>query len=447
MKRLMYMLFGFFAVGFVPPAFAAAASKTPVVIDSFVADPANQLTPGTEIVFTVEGTAKGKASVRIAGVPRTINLKEEDRGTYEGTYTIRSSDKIAPNATARATLKARGRTVVAELAFKAAPPVAAAPAPKPAAGPTTGPTTGGPATGQAGALRIDRFTITPVDKLEPGVDLRFHVQGTPGAQATVGIQGVNRDIPMKEVKPGQYEGTYTVRRLDHFPPSGNIVARLEAGGQTARTRLNQSFLADAKPPVLRNPSPRDGESIPPGQISITGTFDDSGGVGVDPQSVRVLVDGRDVTGNSTITPQFFTYRADPGPGSHQVQVNARDMSGNEMRHSWRFTVGQPAPTVLPLQILSHPNNALIPGGPTEIRGRTAPNAQVDVRVTQTASVAGLFGVNQEVLSQTVRADPNGNFGFRFQPQLSVPGSRYEVTMKARTDQASRDAQLVLFQQK
>ena len=446
MKRLIYMLFGFLAVGLVPPVFAAAASKTPVVIDSFVADPADQLTPGTEIVFTLEGTAKGKASVRIAGVPRTINLKEVDRGTYEGTYTIRRNDKVAPNATARATLKARGRTVVSDLAFKAAPPVAAAPAPKPA-GPTTGPTTGGPGTGAAGAPGIDRFTVTPVDKLEPGVDLRFHVEGTPGAKATVAIQGVNRDIPMKEVRPGQYEGTYTVRKLDHFPPSGNIVARLESGGQTARTRLTQSFLADAKPPVLRNPSPRDGEAVPPGQISITGTFDDSGGVGVDPQSVRVLIDGRDVTRNSTITPQFFTYRADPGPGSHQVQVNARDMSGNEMRHSWRFTVGQPAPTVLPLQILSHPNNALIPGGPTEIRGRTAPNAQIDVRVTQTASVAGLFGVNQEVLSQTVRADPNGNFGFRFQPQFSVPGARYEVTMKARTDQASRDAQLVLFQQK
>src|SRR5215212_3028249 len=200
MKRLLHVLSALLLIapGFVPSAFAAS-SKTPVVIDSFVADPANQLTPGTEVVFTVEGTAKGKASVRIVGIPRTINLKEVDSGTYEGTYTIRSNDKVAPNAKARATLKARGRTAVAELAFKAAPPVAAAPAPAPTTGPTTGgPTTGGPATGAAGAPRIERFTVTPVDKLEPGVDLRFQVQGTPGARATVGIQGVNRDIPIKE---------------------------------------------------------------------------------------------------------------------------------------------------------------------------------------------------------------------------------------------------------
>jgi hypothetical protein len=440
MKRLLFSLAGLsmlMALGLAPPAVAAAASKTPVVIDAFNADPGNQLTPGTEIVFTVEGTPKGKASVRISGIPRTINLKEVDSGSYEGTYTIRSRDKIAPNATARASLKARGRTATAELQFKAAPPVAAAPAPAPA-----------PEKQAAGAPTIERFSVAPVERIEPGADLRFTVLGTPGARATVGIQGVNRDIAMKEVKPGHYEAVYTVRKLDHFPPSGNIVARLESGGQTTRMRLNQSLLVAAKPPVLRNLSPRDGDTVPLGPVSIAGTIDDSGGVGIDPKSVRILVDGRDVTGRSTVTSDFFTYRTEPGPGTHQVQVSAQDTSGNAIRHTWRFTVAQQGgQTGLPLQILSHPNNAQIPGGPTEIRGRTAPNAQIDVKVTQTAAVAGLFGVNQEVLNQTVRADANGNFAFRFQPQFSVPGSRYEVSMKARTDQASRDLQLVLFQQK
>lgn len=440
MKRILFALTALFVlVGFSPGAHAAAASKTPVVIDAFTADPANQLTPGTEIVFNVEGTAKGKASVRISGIPRTITLKEVDSGTYEGSYTIRRADKVAPNATARATLKARGRTAVAELQFKAAPPVAAAPAPS-AAAPA-------PPPGQAAAPAVERFTVTPVEKIEPGADLRFAVVGTPGARATVGIQGVNRDIAMKEVRPGHYEAVYTVRKLDHFPPSGNIVARLEAGGQTARARLNQSLLVNARAPVLKNLSPRDGDTVPLGQVSIAGTFDDSGGVGVDPKSVRITVDGRDVTRNSTVTSDFFTYRTDPGPGSHQVQVSAQDTAGGTIRHSWRFSVAQQGQAGLPLQILSHPNNALIPGGPTEIRGRTAPNALVDVKVTQTAAVAGLFGVNQEVFNQTVRADGNGNFSFRFQPQFSVPGARYEIGMKARTDQASRDMQLVLFQQK
>ena len=413
-----------------------ATKKAQPVIDSFTVDPANQLTPGTEMTFAVEGTPKGKASVRMAGVPRTINLTEVDAGTYEGTYTVRTNDKISPTAQVRATLKVGGRSAVASVNLKAAPPVAAA------AASAEPPTRAAPA-----AARIERFEVAPVNKLDPGVDLKFTLVGTPGGRASVGIQGVNRDVPMKEVKPGHYEASYTVRRLDHFPPSGNIVGRLDIGGQVVRTRLTQPLVVDAKPPVLRNLSPKENESVPPGAVTIGGTFDDSGGVGVDLKTVRILVDGRDVTQNAEITPQFFSYRVTPAPGTHQVQVSAQDLRGNTMRHSWSFAVGAPAPGGVPVEITSHQNNAQIAAGATEVRGRTVPNAQVDVKVIQTAQVVGLFGVNQEISNQTVRADSNGNFRFRFQPQINVPGARYEVSLKARTDQAiSRDIQLVLFQQ-
>lgn len=435
-QYLLSSLSGFFLLLFSVPFIAvpasAATKQAPTVIESFVVDPANQLTPGTEIGFTVQGTPKGKASVRIGGLPRTINLAEVDRGVYEGAYTVRNSDKIAPAASVRATLTARGRSAIASVNLKAVPPVAAAP---------------DSGTG-AGAAKIERFSVAPVDKLEPGVDLKFTLIGTPGGRAAVNIQGVNRDVALQEIKSGQYEGSYTVRRLDHFPASGNIIGRLESGGQVARTRLAQALLVAAKAPVLRNVSPRENEIVPPGQMTISGTFDDSGGVAVEPKSVRILLDGRDVTQNSSITPQFFTYRVAPAPGSHQVQVSGQDTNGNALRQTWNFTVGSQAPAGVPIEITSHQNNAQIGGGATEVRGRTAANAQVDVKVTQTASVAGLFGVNQELLSQTVRADGNGFFTFRFQPQINVPGARYEVSLKARTDQAaSRDIQLVLFQQK
>ena len=441
MKRLLLLLpavFLSFGVGLLPSSFVfGATKKAQPVIDNFTVDPANQLTPGTEMTFAVEGTSKGKASVRIAGVPRTINLAEVDAGSYEGTYTVRTNDKISPTAQVRATLKVAGRSAVASVNLRGTPPTVAAPAP------SQPPPTAAPA-----AARIDRFEVAPVDKLEPGADLKFMLVGTPGGSASVGIQGVNRDVAMKEVKPGQYEASYTVRRLDHFPPSGNIVGRLDIGGQVARMRLTQPLVVDARPPVLRNLSPKENESVPPGPVIIGGTFDDSGGVGVDLKTVRIAVDGRDVTQNAQITPQFFSYRVTPSSGTHQVQVSAQDLRGNAMRNSWSFTVGAPAPGGVPVEITSHQNNAQIAAGATEVRGRTAPNAQVDVKVTQTAQVVGLFGVNQEVFNQTVRADSNGNFGFRFQPQINVPGARYEIALKSRTDQAtSRDIQLVLFQQK
>ena len=440
MSRLPAALAAFvllFTMPLMLPTDASAASKKAApVIDNFTVDPANQTTPGSEINFVVHGTPKGKASVRIAGVPRAINLREVDSGVYEGSYTVRNNDRIVSNAAVRSTLTRSGRSSVATVALRstatAAAPAAASPAPAAAA---------------PGAPAINRFSVAAVDKLEPGVDLRFTLLGTPGGRASVGIEGVTRDINMKEVKPGQYEASYTVRRLDHFPASGNISARLESGGQVTRTRLNQALLVAAKPPVLKNMLPRENEAIAAGQTSVSGTFDDSGGVAIDPKSVRILFDGRDVTSRASVTPQFFTYRVSPQPGSHQVQVTAQDTTGNPLRYAWNFTVvAQPAS--MPLDVTSHQNNAQIASGATDVRGRTAPNANVDVKVTQTASVAGLFGVNQELLSQTVRADGNGNFAFRFQPQINIPGARYEMGITARTDQGqSRDMQLVLFQQK
>ena len=148
--------------------------------------------------------------------------------------------------------------------------------------------------------------------------------------------------------------------------------------------------------------------------------------------------------------QFFSYRADLRPGNYPVEVNAKDLSGNAVRRNWSFIVAaQPAPvaTVLPLQILSHVNNALVSSGAIEVLGGTAPDAMVDVQVQAIAQIAGYFGLNQQIYSQSLRADANGNFGFSFQPQIAVPGVRYEVTLHASRGELSKDIKLVLFQQK
>ena len=100
-----------------------------------------------------------------------------------------------------------------------------------------------------------------------------------------------------------------------------------------------------------------------------------------------------------------------------------------------------------MQITSHANNAQVNSGTIEVRGRTAPDAKVDVQVQAIASVAGFFGVNQQVLNQTVRADAGGNFGFSFQPQVPVPGARYEATITVSKGDLTRETRLVLFQQR
>lgn len=442
--RFFVALLPLLAMGFIAStpltALAQTAPRAAAQIDNFQVDLSDQFAPGSEIEFTLEGTPRGQASVRLTGVKKLITLTEVDRGVYEGNYTLSRRDRLGPQATARAMLRVRNFTAVAtqSLAGKA-PPVANPSAPTLPAPPTA-------------ALAIERFTVVPVPRIEPGAELRFAAAGTPGVRASLTIDGVVRDVAMSEVSPGRYEGAYTIRRNDNFPPSLSIVATLERGGQTVRSQLNQALLVDAKPPTVRNLAPANDEVLAGNPVSVSATFDDSGGVGVDPKSVRIAIGGQDVTRNASITPQFFTWRGDLRPGTHRVEVIAADIAGNAVRQNWTFSVAgaqtaMPAAAQLPMQITSHANNAQVASGPIEVRGRTAPDATIEVEVQAIASLAGVFGINQRVFSQSLRPDANGNWAFTFQSQSPVPGTRYEATITATRGDMVRESKLVLFQQR
>ena len=397
------------------------------------------LSAGSDLEFTVEATPRAQVSLRVQGIPRNIVLKETARGIYTAQYTVKRQDRLTGNSQIRATARLRNRSASGDYSFPAAfsgAPVASTPPPVAAAPPPV-------------VLKIDRFAVAPVDKIEPGAELRFMLAGMPGGVATFAIPGVVDNVPMREVRPGVYEGSYTIRRLDNLAPSRPIVATLRIGDKAVTSSLNQPLTVDAKAPVLRNLSPREGELLTGNTTTaVSGSFDDAGGVGVDPKSVRILLSGRNVTAESNITAQFFSYRADLPAGRYSVDVSAKDMVGNVMNKVWTFEVAgaaAAAPVTLPLQATSHSNNAIVEGNSTTVRGRTAPGAVVEVKVQAIAPIAGLFGVTQEVLNEQVQADGAGNFAFTFSPRLPLPGTRYEIDMVSSKAQLKTESRLVLFQ--
>ena len=422
----------------------SAQAATPVpVIDSFNVEPIETLTPGNDLIFTLTGTPGGKASVRISGVTRTINLEEVDPGEYEGEYTIRSRDKITAKSTIYATLKKKSRSsrrtpLDERLVVTSASTVAPA---------TSTPSTSGP-------LSIELFTLTAVDAIEPGNDLNFKLTGTPRARASFTIEGVTSTMPMTETTAGSgvYEARYTIRRQDNFPPGVKITGTLVQGSETVSKRLDQPLVKDNDPPLIKNLAPQNNEVVSAqSRLFISGSFDDGAGSGVDPRTVQIKLDGRDITSQAVITPNFFSYQPSSSLpyGDHRVEVSAKDLAGQSVRTSWRFEVASSGvPTRLPLEITSPANNATISGsGPVEVRGRSAPNTDIDVRVNATASLAGLFGVNQNILDSTVRSDSQGYFSFNFQPRFAVPGTRYEVKLSASDGNQTREQTLVLFPQR
>ena len=80
-----------------------------------------------------------------------------------------------------------------------------------------------------------------------------------------------------------------------------------------------------------------------------------------------------------------------------------------------------------------------------MQGRTLPNANVAVTVNAVAPIGGVLNISQELLSQNLLADQNGNFSFSFTPQFPVPGTRYEITLVSTRGNLRDDHRLVLVQ--
>ncbi|HWI81596.1 hypothetical protein [Ramlibacter sp.] len=414
------------------PTTAAARPATPEVSSLEVASD-NGVNPGSRLQFTLQGTPGARASVRIRGVRDPIPLRETARGVYRGQYIVGRADDIDTGDKIRAILRHGNRTVTASYDV---PPglrtVAVAPPP----------------------LRIERFQVSTLERVEPGADIDFMLEGAPGAVAVVDLPGIANNVQLREVRPGHYEGSYTIRRADRLDPNGPVVATLRAGNRAVTANLNHPLVvadnrrqeADNRAPVLRDLTPREGDVVPGGPNTVvSGQFGDRGGSGVDPNSVRIMVSGRNVTQDAEINPRSFTYRAPLPPGRHTVDVTARDRAGNTLRRSWSFEVAAAAPANVPIQILSHTNNGQVDGNVARVRGRTAPNATVDVRVDAVPPVVGQFGVAQQLLSRTIQADRNGDFEFSFTSPFPVPGTRYDVQMVAHKADVTNEARITLFQ--
>lgn len=335
-RKCLIGLLGFFAALTVGVLAAPVADAIEIV--RFDANPVYELAPGTELVFRLEGTPQARATVTIKGIKPPITLSETSAGYYEGSYTIRTNDRLPSKPDVRATLRQGNLTTTAWLTQ---PLVTAAQ--EPSREPSRG-------------VDIQRFTMEP-NRIEPGMELVFTLEGTPYATATLSIRDVARDLSMTEVQPGVYEGRYTVRQRDRFS-ANNVSAKLEANGRVAQARLATSAQQTAQ------------------------------------------------------------------------ARNARPLER----------------TAFALEVTSHRNMAEVPKGPIEVRGRSAPNVPLNVRVEATSALGGLIGVNQNLLSSTVTTDDRGNFAFRFDPpSITMPGTRYEVNISGEWAGQEKSKHLTLVQ--
>ena len=218
--------------------FAAGAvmAQTNPVISSFTVDQVAQVTPGTELIFRVNGTAGGSLGLRIDGSQNQIGLIETRSGVYEGAYTISIRDKISYDSKVDATLRVGQRQSTALLGQTLLNAEAHAKA--------SGAANPGPS--------ISRFETKTSGALTGGHEITFMVSGTPAAKASVSMDGGKTSLALIEDKSGQYSGSYTIKSRDQFSEASSVIATLALGDK--KDTLSKT-LAVAAVTAVRPPKP------------------------------------------------------------------------------------------------------------------------------------------------------------------------------------------------
>jgi outer membrane lipoprotein SlyB len=200
---------------------AHAQSPGGLLAERFEVEPVRTLAPGTELNFRLTATPEADVTLQIAGASGSLRMDETRPGLYEGTWTVRSRDRLtaASLVTARVTKDNRSFVATLDQSLQRG-------APSPVESP-----------------RIGAFTVNAPERIRAGDELIFSMSGVPGGAARAVVQGIPGSIALTEVGRGLYEGSHTVTRKDR--PSGELVATgfLKVGQKEASQRFTRRQVA------------------------------------------------------------------------------------------------------------------------------------------------------------------------------------------------------------
>jgi len=125
-------------------------------------------------------------------------------------------------------------------------------------------------------------------------------------------------------------------------PVGALVAAQPASAQSRSDDhggYHQRFAPDRSAPTIYDVTPQHGDRVSDrGLVRISARFSDDRS-GIDPRTVTLRVDGREVTGRARVDGNDIRYADNLRPGRHVADLQVRDRAGNLARRSWTFDVG------------------------------------------------------------------------------------------------------------
>jgi hypothetical protein len=189
---------------------------------------------------------------------------------------------------------------------------------------------------------ITAITSVQVDATQPlraGDRLGVTIRGSADGAATFDIGPYVSGISTTQREPGVYVGFYDIPSGANFADVP-VIAHLRANGQDAVAMGSTTTIsASSSPPGVTDFAPDSGVIVNNARPAIYATFV-SDAVAVNPSSIALWVNGRNVTADSVRTPGFIEY--EPGlsypDGQMHVTVRVADLAGNVTTKTWSFII-------------------------------------------------------------------------------------------------------------
>jgi len=192
---------------------------------------------------------------------------------------------------------------------------------------------------QPGGPQIASLALTAEHPLRAADTVDVTMNGTPGGAATFDIGSYVTNLAMSEHPSGVYAGSYQI------PPGANfsdvpIIGHLRVGNVNAPdAQAANTLSASSTPPGIADFAPGEGAVVNTNSPAIYATFA-ADAVPVNPSSIILRVDGRDVSSESLRTPTFVQYMPSYAyrTGTVRVSLSVADLAGNTTTKSWTFTI-------------------------------------------------------------------------------------------------------------
>lgn len=275
------------------------------------------------------------------------------------------------------------------------------------------------------SVRIEAVTHSARGPLRAGDRITVTLRGTGGGSATFHIFDLIEDVAMREIRtatyaslPTLYTGTYVVRPGDSAR-NVTVFASLAVRGTEVMESGLRSVTIDTRPPVITSRHPKPGARLPNIRPNIAIDLLDPE-TGLNPATVRLVVNGQNVTARASISETSIAYNPEKPfpPGPVRVQVTVADRAGNTLQNEWTFQIAPS--TELIRSVTINPASALTKDEVLTVVMTGAPGGKASF------TIQGIRGVAPMTESQT----PGVYFGtLPVRPEHSVVDAPLLVTLE------------------